>query len=105
MSNCLAPAAASAASMPKSRPGSWRCNRNANEENQCEQGRDDHGAPLPLRLSKRLQVCLDLLAARFQKRRQRELFSQGVQGLIGGEAGSVRGDLEQDAVRLPEIEA
>ena len=44
-------------------------------------------------------------AARLQERRQRQRLAERVQRLVGGEAGAVGGDLEQDAVRLAEIEA
>src|ERR1700737_4850237 len=54
-------------------------------------------------LSQRLQPGLDLRAARFQKRRQRQFFAKRFHRLVGREAGPVGGDLEQDAVRLAEI--
>ena len=40
-----------------------------------------------------------------QKRRQRQLFAERFHRLVGGKARAVGGDLEQDAVRLAEIEA
>ena len=52
---------------------------------------------------KRLQPGLDLGSARFQERRQRELLAERLHRLVGGKAGAVGGDLEQDAVRLAEI--
>ena len=55
-------------------------------------------------LIERLQPRFDLRAARFQKWRQRQFFAERCQRLVGGEAGAVGGDLEQDAVGLAEIE-
>ena len=51
----------------------------------------------------RLQPGLDLRAARLQKWRQRQFFAKRFHRLVGGKAGAVGGDLEQDAVRLAEI--
>ncbi len=58
-----------------------------------------------IRQSKRLQPRLDLLALRLQERRQHELFAELVHRLVDAEARAVAGDLEQDAVRLAEVEA
>src|SRR3712207_4713381 len=55
--------------------------------------------------SERLQPRLDGGPARLQERRQGEALAEGLEGLVGGEARPVGGDLEQDAVRLAEIEA
>ena len=52
----------------------------------------------------RLQPGLDLLALAFQERRQRKLLAELVHRLVGGEARAVGRDLEQDAIRLAEIE-
>src|SRR5205085_12314405 len=60
---------------------------------------------MSLRLPDRLQPGLDGGAARFQKRRQRQLFAERLHRLVGGEAGAVGGDLEQDAVGVTEIQA
>ena len=56
-------------------------------------------------LPERLQASFDLTAARLQKGRQRQFLAERFQRLVGGEAGSVGCDLEQDAVRLTEIKA
>src|SRR6266550_6588563 len=56
-------------------------------------------------LPDRLQPGFDLRAARLEKRRQRQFLAERFQGLVGGEAGPVGGDLEQDAVGLAEIQA
>src|SRR5579863_9765926 len=64
------------------------------------QGRDDANC-----LPDRLQPRLDRGAARFEERRQREFFAELVHRLVGGKAGAVGGDLEQDAVGLAEIKA
>src|ERR1700704_6684527 len=53
----------------------------------------------------RLQPGFDCGAARFQKRRQPQFLAERFHRLVGGEAGPVGGDLEQDAVRLAEIKA
>src|SRR5215468_10343321 len=60
---------------------------------------------LPARQLQRLQACLYLRAAVFQERRQRQSLAELVEGFVGGEAGAVGGDLEEDAVRLAEVEA
>src|SRR4051812_29348448 len=57
-----------------------------------------------LRISQRLQPGLDLRAPRLQERRQRQPLAELFQRLVGGEARPVGRDLEQDAVRLAEIE-
>src|SRR3954452_7902230 len=46
--------------------------------------------------SERLQSALDLGAPRLEERRQREALAEPVQRLVGGEARTVGGDLEQD---------
>src|SRR3954452_2117816 len=53
----------------------------------------------------RLQARFDLPAVSFQERRQRELLAQLRQRLIRREARTAARDLEQDAVRLPKVEA
>src|SRR3954451_377887 len=53
----------------------------------------------------RPQAGLNLLALSLQKGRQRQLFAKRLQRLIGREAGPIRGDLEQDAIRLPKVQA
>src|SRR3954465_11864149 len=53
----------------------------------------------------RPQAGLNLLALSLQKGRQRQRFAQCLQRLIGREAGPIRGDLKQDAMRLPEVQA
>src|SRR3954453_23087625 len=53
----------------------------------------------------RPQAGLNLLALSLQKGGQRQLFAKRLQRLIGREAGPIRGDLEQDAIRLLEVEA
>ena len=54
---------------------------------------------------KRLQPRLDLGAPALEERRQHQLFPELFHRLVDAEAGAVRGDFEQDAVRLAEIEA
>src|SRR6266851_3650060 len=54
---------------------------------------------------KRLQSRFDLRAARLEERRQSEFLAELLHRLVAGKAGTVGGDLEQDAVRLAEIEA
>jgi DNA-binding transcriptional LysR family regulator len=54
--------------------------------------------------SEPLQACLDLLAPPFQERRQGQHLAERVHRLVGGEAWAVSGDLEQDPVRLAEVE-
>src|SRR6266568_9028811 len=53
----------------------------------------------------RLQPRFDLGAARLQEWGQREFLAELFHRLVGGKAGAVGGDLEQDAVRLAEIKA
>src|SRR5947209_5824066 len=55
--------------------------------------------------SDRLQPSLDLCPARLEKRRQCQFLAEFFQGLVGGKARPVGGDLEQDAVGLAEIKA
>ena len=55
--------------------------------------------------SERLQAGFDRRALRLQEGRQRQLFAERLGGLVGGEARLVGGDLEEDAVGLPEVEA
>jgi hypothetical protein len=54
--------------------------------------------------SERLQAGFDLAPAMFQERRYGQLFTQAFEILIASEARAVGRDLEQDSVRLPEIE-
>src|SRR5260370_16011454 len=54
---------------------------------------------------KRLQARFDLRAARLEEWRQREFFAERFHRLLGGKAGSVRGALAQDALRLAEKKA
>ena len=56
-------------------------------------------------LRQRLQSGFDLRTSRLKEGRQREAFAEGGHRLIGRKAGAVGGDLEQDAVGLPEIQA
>src|ERR1700682_1345243 len=51
----------------------------------------------------RLQPRLDRRTARLQKRRQRQTFAECVHRLVGGKAGTVGRDLEQNAVGLAKI--
>ena len=52
----------------------------------------------------RLKSRLDLCPARLQKRRQRQMLAELVHRFICRKARTVRRDLEQDAVRLSEVE-
>src|ERR1700674_2424205 len=64
------------------------------------------GRRIPRRLSPdRLQSRFDGRAARLQERRQREFFAERFHRLVGGKAGPVGRDLEQDAVGLAKIQA
>src|SRR5689334_2311901 len=51
------------------------------------------------------EVRLDLRSPWLQERRQRDLLTQSFGVFVHREAGSIGGDLEQDAARLAEIEA
>ena len=64
---------------------------------------EDH-APGFWLLLQRLQACLDLGALVLEEGRQRQAFAERLHRLVDGKARSVRGDLEQDAIRLAEIE-
>jgi hypothetical protein len=57
-----------------------------------------HGLANGRQGSEGLQASFDLLAPTFEERRQGEGFTQRVHRLV-------RGDLEQDAVRLAEVQA
>ena len=52
--------------------------------------------------AQRLQAGFDRRSARFQKGRQREPLAELLDRLVGGKAGPVGGDLEQDSIRLAE---
>ena len=56
-------------------------------------------------LPDRLQPGLDLGAARLEERRQCQFFAERRHRLVGGKAGTVGSDLEQDAIGLAEIQA
>src|SRR6478736_1232126 len=62
------------------------------------------GKARPVSRSERAQARLDLGTPAFEERRQCQGLAQGVHGLVGREAGSVRRDLEEDPARLAEIE-
>ena len=55
--------------------------------------------------SQRPEARFDLPTPSLQEGRQRELLAESRQRLVRREARAVRGNLEQDAVRLPEVEA
>jgi hypothetical protein len=52
----------------------------------------------------RLQASLDFRPSRYQERRQHQAYAQLIERLVDRKAGTVGGNLEQDAVRLAEIE-
>ena len=52
----------------------------------------------------RLQAGFDLGAVGLEEGRQRESLAEVRRVLVGGEAGAVGGDLEEDAARLAEVE-
>src|SRR6202012_5699646 len=56
-------------------------------------------------LLKRRQSRFDLLSARLEERRQRQSLAHRLKRLVGREPWTVGRDLEQHAVRFPEIEA
>src|SRR5260370_985800 len=56
-------------------------------------------------LRDRPQHRFNLRRARFEQRRQRQFFADRFHRLVGGKARPVGRDLEQDAVRLAEIQA
>src|SRR3954466_10213266 len=53
----------------------------------------------------RLQIRHDLLSLRLEERRQHHLLAERCLILVHPEARSVGGDLEQDPIRLAEVEA
>src|SRR4051812_17919740 len=76
-----------------------RCLRDQHTTPECSI-RSGSGATL-----QRPQAGLNLLALSLQKRGQRQLLAKRLQRLIGCEAGPIHGDLEQDAIRLPKVQA
>src|SRR6185437_2379015 len=55
-------------------------------------------------LLQRLEICLDLSAATFEKWRQRKLLAEGLHRLIGRKSRPVGGQLEKDSVGFAEVE-
>src|SRR5947209_7045607 len=53
----------------------------------------------------RFQPSFDLLPSRLEERRQGQVLSQRFDRLVGREAGTIRGDLKQNPIRLAEIKA
>src|SRR5690242_21961287 len=60
--------------------------------------------PVLARVANRRDGPLDLVAQRLEARRQHELLAEVLRVLVGGEAGAERGDLEQHAARLAEVD-
>src|SRR5579871_3565534 len=58
---------------------------------------------LRLRNVDRLQSRLDLLAVRFEERRQRQFLAERFHRFVSSEAGAVRRNLEQDPVGDAEV--
>ena len=88
--NCLPPGAATAS----------RHLREAVEVDCLSRGCRARSASL-----ERLQPRFDLGPSPFQEGWQREALAELFHRLVGGKARTVRGDLEQDAVRLAEVQA
>jgi hypothetical protein len=55
-------------------------------------------------VSERLQTRLDLGTAAFEEGWERQAFAERFQRFVGGEAGAIGGDFEQDAVGFAEID-
>ena len=50
-----------------------------------------------------MEVCFDLVPARFQERRQGQTFTEHGRGLVGCEAGPIRGNLTEYPPRFTEV--
>src|SRR4051794_10361519 len=61
-------------------------------------------APQRRGIRQRREPRLDLRAAILEERRQGELLPERLGGVVGGEAGAVGGQLEEDAAGLAEVE-
>ena len=81
---------------------SGRCSPTSRRSSGNSTGSD--GGLAPATFSRSARARLDRRAPALEEGRQRQPLAERLQRLVDGEAGAVGGDLEEDAVRLAEVE-